>query len=117
MPTKYVAIANHFPMRLDMATKLYMNAMGYTEKRPANFPAVDRGAVMREAHIIAKRFRQHYGSYREALAYGLAAAWGRNWSNRMIQSVASQVPRPVATAAPRSYRRRPLYGSYAYLGA
>jgi len=42
-----------------MTKKLYMNAMGYTEERPANFPAVDRRALMREAHVIVKRFRQH----------------------------------------------------------
>ena len=42
-----------------MAKKLYMNVMGYAEVRPANFPAVDRRALMREAYVIAKRFRQH----------------------------------------------------------
>lgn len=100
-----------------MATKLYMTAIGYTEKRPANFPAVDRRAVMREAHVIAKRFRQHYGSYREALAYGLTAAWGGNWSNRMMQSVALQSHRASAIDAPRSNRGAPMYGHYSYLGA
>src|SRR4051812_42683858 len=100
-----------------MTKQLYMTPAGYTEKRPANFPAVDRRAVMREAHVIAKRFRLHYGSYREALAYGLTAAWGGNWSNRMMQSVALQSRRPDTTGAPRAERGRPMYGHYSYLGA
>jgi hypothetical protein len=33
----------------------YLTPMGYTERRPASFPALDRRAVMLEAHRIAKR--------------------------------------------------------------
>jgi hypothetical protein len=31
---------------------------------------------MRHAHQIARQARPHMGKYREALAYGLKAAWG-----------------------------------------
>jgi hypothetical protein len=92
-----------------MSTKLYMNAMGYTDKRPANFPALDRRAVMVEAHRIAKRFRPYHASYREALAYGLAAAWKANWSARIARSLANQVSHTAASVPPMqaSTVRRP----------
>jgi hypothetical protein len=98
--------------------KLYMTPMGYTDKRPANFPALDRRALMVEAHRIAKRFRPYHASYREALAYGLAAAWKANWSARITRSLANQVSH---TAAPvlqaTTVRRPPMLGSYGYVGA
>ena len=39
-------------------------------------PSIDRAALMRRAHQIARQARPHIGSYREALSYGLKAAWG-----------------------------------------
>ena len=41
-------------------------SMGFTDKRPANYPAIDRAALMRDAHAIAKASRAHFGNYREA---------------------------------------------------
>jgi hypothetical protein len=59
----------------DMAI-LYLNPLGFTSRRPDNFPTLDRSALMRNAHRIARGFLAHFGSYRAALAYGLSAAWG-----------------------------------------
>jgi hypothetical protein len=100
--------------------KLYMNPMGYTDKRPANFPALNRRAVMVEAHRIAARFRPYYASYREALAYGLAAAWTANCSARITRSLANQVSHTAAPVPPMqasTVHRRPMLGSYGYVGA
>jgi hypothetical protein len=55
--------------------QLYPGPMGPTTDRPQYWPSIDRGAVMRDAHRVAKRFRHHFASYREALAYGLRAAF------------------------------------------
>jgi hypothetical protein len=38
-------------------------------------PAIDRRAVMQNAHRIARQARPYMANYREALAYGLKAAW------------------------------------------
>lgn len=100
-----------------MAQKLYMSAMGYTEKRPANFPAADRRAVMVEAHRIAKRMRPHYANYRTALAYGLAVAWKSNWDARVVRSLTPQIPHPDISKLVASTRRRPMLGYYAFVGA
>jgi hypothetical protein len=98
----------------------YLTPMGYTDKRPADFPALDRRAVMVEAHRIAARFRPYHASYREALAYGLAAAWKANWSVRITRSLANQVshtPAPVLPMQASTVRRPPMLGSYDYVGA
>jgi hypothetical protein len=102
-----------------MSTKLYMTPLGYTDKRPANFPALDRRAVMVEAHRIAKRFRPYHASYREALAYGLAAAWKANWSARITRSLANQVSQvaPAPSMQASTVRWSPMLGSYGYVGA
>jgi hypothetical protein len=74
---------------------VYSNLMGYTTRRPKGLPALDRAAVMRDAHRIAKACRSHFGSYHEALAYGLRAAWLSAKSRRQIQSLAIQAGRPA----------------------
>jgi hypothetical protein len=103
---------------------LYLNPLGFTSRRPDNFPTLDRSALMRNAHRIARGFRTHFGSYGAALAYGLSAAWGQIKSARTIQSLALQVARPAApfTAAQIDARQRiaprqPMLGSYAFVGA
>jgi hypothetical protein len=103
---------------------LYLNPLGFTSRRPAGFPSIDRRALMRNAHRIARGFLAHFGSYRAALASGLSAAWGQAKSARTIQSLALQVARPAApfTAAQIDARqriapRRPMLGSYAFVGA
>jgi hypothetical protein len=61
-----------------MAEKLYPTPMGCTDQRPnVTLPPIDRAALMRQAHVIAKRMRPYMASYREALAYGLRAAWNQ----------------------------------------
>ncbi|MGO9399730.1 MAG: hypothetical protein ACLP19_18085 [Xanthobacteraceae bacterium] len=74
---------------------VYANPMGFTTKRPTDYPAIDHVALMRDAHRIAKASRSHFGSYREALAYGLQAAWLSAKSRRQIQSLATQAGRPA----------------------
>jgi hypothetical protein len=97
---------------------LYLNPLGFTSRRPASLPPIDRRALMRNAHRIAKGFRTHFASYRAALAYGLSAAWKQAQSNRTIQSLALQVARPASPiASHRSTIRRPMLGSYAFVGA
>jgi hypothetical protein len=41
-----------------MTEKLYLNPMGYTTVHPdVELPRIDRAAVLRNAHVIAKRYR------------------------------------------------------------
>jgi hypothetical protein len=75
---------------------LHMTPLGYTSRRPAGLPSIDRRALMRAAHQIAKRMRSHFNSYREAMAYGLDAAWRQVKATRTMQSLALQVARPAA---------------------
>jgi hypothetical protein len=75
---------------------------------------------MTEAHRIARLFRAHHATYREALAYGLSVAWKSNWSARVARSLSQQVSRAATAAAPvkgPTIRRQPMLGSYAYVGA
>jgi hypothetical protein len=74
---------------------LYSNLMGYTTRRPANYPQLDRVALMRDAHRIAKGACAHFPGYREALAYGLTAAWKSVAVRRQIQSLSMQAGQPA----------------------
>jgi hypothetical protein len=76
-------------------TRLYPNPMGYTTRRPTGFPSIDRTALMRDAHRIAGGARPHFSRYREALAYGLRAAWMSAKSRQTIQSLAIQTGTPA----------------------
>jgi hypothetical protein len=38
-------------------------------------PTIDRAAIMRRAHQIAKLCRSRFSTYRAALSYGLKASW------------------------------------------
>jgi hypothetical protein len=86
----------------------YLNLMGYTTRRPADFPAIDRAALMRDAHRIAKASRRHFANYHEALTYGLRTAWMSAKSRRQVQSLAIQAGRPAVpfTAAQIEASRR-----------
>jgi hypothetical protein len=61
-------------------------------------PAIDRSALMRNAHRIARQARPHMASYREALTYGLRAAWGLVATSREFAAVRARVA-PVAHTA------------------
>ncbi len=74
---------------------MFATVMGFSDKRPANYPAIDRAALMRDAHQIAGTSRAHFATYREALAYGLRAAWLSAKSRRQIRSLAMQAGRPA----------------------
>ena len=89
-----------------MTAPLYMTPLGYTSRRPAGLPSIDRRALMRDAHQVAKRMRPHFGSYREALAYGLATAWQRVKAIRTIQSLRAQVAPVQHTATQIEASRR-----------
>jgi hypothetical protein len=57
--------------------RLYHTPAGPSTKRPdVTLPAIDRRALMANAHRIARAGAPYMASYREALAYGLRAAWG-----------------------------------------
>jgi hypothetical protein len=72
----------------------YASVLGLTDKRPANYPAIDRAALMRDAHQIAKASRNLFATYAEALTYGLRAAWMSAKSRREIRSLAAQAGAP-----------------------
>lgn len=73
-----------------MATKLYLTPSGYTETRPANYPALDRSAVMQHAHRLAAKARHLFPNYRAALSYGLRNAWLAAHNAREAQSLRRQ---------------------------
>jgi hypothetical protein len=89
-------------------TPLYLTPLGFTPRRPDGFPPLDRPALMRHAHQIAKRFRGHHPDYRGALAYGLKAAWMQANSVRSINALAIQAGTPSIphTAAQIAASRR-----------
>jgi hypothetical protein len=66
-------------------------------------PPVDRSALMRRAHEIARKLRPHVASYREALQYGQKGAWG---------SVPRSRTAPLhPNRSPPAARRRTVAGS------
>jgi hypothetical protein len=89
-----------------MITALHMTPLGYTNRRPVGLPSIDRGALMRDAHQVAKRMRSDFVTYREALAYGLCAAWARVKSILTIRSLRAQVAPIQHTAAQIEASRR-----------
>ena len=75
---------------------VYANVMGFTDKRPANYPAIDRAALMRDAHALAKASRAHFGNYREAFGHALHVAWLSAKSRQTIRALAAQAGQPAA---------------------
>ena len=75
----------------------------------ARIPAIDRRAPMQNAHRIARKAPPFMKSYREALAYGLRAAWGQVESARSFAAVRARVQPRTFTAdqiASRAATRR-----------
>jgi hypothetical protein len=101
-------------MSHDLAGKsrpiLYMTPAGYTDRRPADYPALNRAALMRLAHATAKRQRSQFSSYRQALAFGLTVAWGSIKVAREFQSLRAQTApvqhTPAQITASRAATRR-----------
>jgi hypothetical protein len=60
-------------------------------------PPVDRSALMRRAHEIARKFRPHVASYREALQYGRKGAWGLVATAREFTVLSAQVAHRTIT--------------------
>jgi len=89
-----------------MPATLYPTPLGYTNHRPAGLPSIDRGALMRDAHQVAQRMRSHFSTYREALAYGLCAAWARLKVIITFRSLRTQVAPVQHTAAQIATSRR-----------
>jgi hypothetical protein len=73
-------------------------------------PAIDRSAIMRRAHAIARQARPHMASYREALQYALKSVWGLIATRREFAAVRVRVqPRTFTAdqlAASRAATRR-----------
>jgi hypothetical protein len=83
-----------------MNERLYHTPMGLSTVRPAvELPPIDRAALMQNAHRIAQRVRPHMASYREALAYGLRAAWQQVAVARSFAMINAQVKPRTYTAA------------------
>jgi hypothetical protein len=74
--------------------RIYLNPMGYTTRRPVGFPSIDRAALLRDAHRVASGARPHFSTYREALSYGLRAAWKSAKVRQDIRSLAIQAGTP-----------------------
>jgi hypothetical protein len=90
-----------------MINRIYHTPLGLSAKRPdVEMPAIDRRALMENAHRIATRMRPHMGSYREALAYGLKAAWAQVNVARSIMMLNAQVKRREYSAAEIAASRR-----------
>jgi hypothetical protein len=60
-------------------------------------PPVDRSALMRRAHEIARKLRPHVASYREALQYGRKGAWGLVATAREFTVLSAQVAHRTIT--------------------
>ncbi len=93
------------------AGKLFHTPAGLSTKRPVvDLPPIDRSALMRRAHQIARQARPHMASYREALAYGMRAAWGLVATSREFAMLRAQVAHRTVTpeqiAASRAATRR-----------
>jgi hypothetical protein len=75
-----------------------------------NLPTIDRAAVMRRAHAIARQARPHVPCYRAALAYGLRTAWSDAKARQEYRArFAGYVPRtltPHQIAASRAATAR-----------
>ncbi len=78
---------------------LYMTLMGYTSRRPDNYPAIDRAALMRGAHALAKQMRPRFATYREALSHALRAAWQQGKVTQRVNSLARQAAPDTSSAA------------------
>jgi hypothetical protein len=91
--------------------RLFHTPAGLSTKCPqVDLPPIDRPALMRRAHEIARKARPHMASYREALAYGLRSAWGLVATSREFAMFRAQVAHrsvtPDQIAASRAATRR-----------
>jgi hypothetical protein len=68
-----------------------------TERPPVDLPPVDRSALMRRTHEIARKLRPHVASYREALQYGRKGAWGLVATAREFAVLSAQVAHRTIT--------------------
>jgi hypothetical protein len=111
-------IASDLSPRDRAGVKLFHTPAGLSTERPqVNLPPIDRRALMQNAHRIARQARPHMASYREALTYGLRAAWGLVATSREFAAVRARVVPVIHTAeeiaaSRRATRalRRVLYG-------
>jgi hypothetical protein len=60
-------------------------------------PPVDRSALMRRAHEIARKLRPQVASYREALQYGRKGDWGLVATAREFTVLSAQVAHRTIT--------------------
>jgi hypothetical protein len=80
--------------------------MGYTSRRPADYPAIDRAALMRSAHALAKRTRGRFATYREALSHALKIAWQQAKVTQRINSLSMQASAPSVARRPSAGQAR-----------
>jgi hypothetical protein len=103
------------PAPVRKAPRLYMTLMGYTSRRPADYPTIDRAALMRSAHALAQRTRARFATYREALSQALRVAWQQAKVTQRINSLARQASAGAAIAATNNHRSaRPARSSLPY---
>jgi hypothetical protein len=81
-----------------------MTLMGYTSRRPADYPVIDRAALMHSAHALVQRTRARFATYREALSQALRAAWQQAKATQTINSLARQATPGAPRAATNSRR-------------
>jgi hypothetical protein len=82
----------------------YMPAGLSTELPRVDLPPVDRSALMRRAHEIARRFRPHVPSYR--VRYGREGAWGLVATAREYTVLSAQVAHRTITPEQIAASRR-----------
>jgi hypothetical protein len=71
-----------------------------------HIPTLDRAALMRHAHQIARRGRPFMASYAEALRHGLKAAWAMLATRREFAAVRTRVAPRILTAEQRAASER-----------
>jgi hypothetical protein len=69
-----------------------------TNAPQVNLPALDRAALMRRAHAIARQARPFVASYAAALQHGLKAAWRLIATRREFAQVRARVLPVILTA-------------------
>jgi hypothetical protein len=67
---------------------------------------IDRRALMRHAHKIARDFRPFMTNYAAALQYGLKAAWGLIRTRREFGEVRARVKPRILSPAERAASER-----------
>jgi hypothetical protein len=62
-------------------------------------PPLNRSALMFRAHLVAKRFRDVFPTYQQALIYALKTVWADHQARREVRQAYAHIVRRPLTAA------------------